>query len=410
MPKVGRVNRQEHGLRAWAAASLQSPCNIGARWYCRNMAKVSIIFGTRPEAIKLCPVILKMAQSGTLSVHVCVTGQHRQMLDQVLGVFGVQPDVDLGLMQPNQTLADLTSRTITAVDAYLKDYRPGLVLVQGDTTTVVSTALAAFYNSVPVGHVEAGLRTWNYRAPYPEEMNRVLTTRLAALHFAPTAWARGNLRAEGVPETAVFVTGNPVIDALQMVVAKVREQRPPVPGLPEGVLNGPLVLITGHRRESFGKGFENICAAIAALSQRFRDTAFVYPVHLNPNVREPVFRLLGRQPNVHLIEPLSYLPFVFLMDRCRLLLTDSGGVQEEGPSLGKPVVVMRETTERPEGVEAGAVRLVGTDPQRIIDSICELLTHPEIYRTMAHAVNPYGDGKASDRIVRICEEFLDEVA
>ena len=374
------------------------------------MAKVSIIFGTRPEGIKLCPIILKMAQRGMLSVHVCVTGQHRQMLDQVLDVFGVRPDVDLGLMQPNQTLAGLTSRMIEAVDAYLKECRPDLVLVQGDTTTVLSTALAAFYSGVPAGHVEAGLRTWNYRAPYPEEMNRVLTTRLAALHFAPTSWARDNLIGEGVPENAVFVTGNPVIDALRIAMAKVREQRPPVPGLPEGVLNGPLVLITGHRRESFGKGFENICEAIAALSQRFPDTAFVYPVHLNPNVREPVFRLLGDKPNVYLIEPLSYLPFVFLMDRCRLVLTDSGGVQEEGPSLGKPVVVMRETTERPEGVDAGAVRLVGTDPQRITDSISELLTNTEVYDTMARAVNPYGDGTASDRIVRICEKFLGEEA
>lgn len=374
------------------------------------MAKVSIIFGTRPEAIKLCPIILEMARQEVLTVHVCVTGQHRQMLDQVLGVFGIQPDVDLGLMQPNQTLAGLTSRMIDAVDTYLKNCRPDLVIVQGDTTTVLSTALAAFYNGIPVGHVEAGLRTWNYKAPYPEEMNRVLTTRLTALHFAPTAWAKGNLVAEGVPESAIFVTGNPVIDALQIAVAKVRKQRPAIPGLADGVLNGPLVLITGHRRESFGKGFENICAAIAALSRRFPDTAFIYPVHLNPNVREPVFRLLGDKPNVHLIEPLSYLAFVFLMDRCRLVLTDSGGVQEEGPSLGKPVVVMRETTERPEGVEAGAVRLVGTDPERITNSVRELLTNPEIYDTMAHAVNPYGDGKASARIVKTCQEFLGEVA
>lgn len=374
------------------------------------MARVSVIFGTRPEAIKLCPIILEMARRGALSVHVCVTGQHRQMLDQVLGVFGVRPDVDLGLMQPNQTLAGLTSRMIDAVDAYLKDCRPDLALVQGDTTTVLSTAIAAFYNGIPVGHVEAGLRTWNYKAPYPEEMNRVLTTRLTALHFAPTAWAKGNLLAEGVPEKTVFVTGNPVIDALQIAVAKVREHSPAVPGLADGVLDGPLVLITGHRRESFGKGFENICTAIAALSQRFPDTAFVYPVHLNPNVREPVFRRLGDKPNVHLIEPLSYLAFVFLMDRCRLVLTDSGGVQEEGPSLGKPVVVMRETTERPEGVEAGAVRLVGTDPQRITDSIGELLTRTEVYDRMAHAVNPYGDGKASGRIARICEDFLGKVA
>jgi UDP-N-acetylglucosamine 2-epimerase (non-hydrolysing) len=370
------------------------------------MVKVSIIFGTRPEAIKLCPIILKMAQRTELSVHVCVTGQHRLMLDQVLKVFRVQPDVDLGLMQPNQTLAGLTSRLIEAVDAYLRDYRPDLVLVQGDTTTVLSTAMAAFYNGIPLGHVEAGLRTWNYKAPYPEEMNRVVTTRLAALHFAPTSWARTNLLNEGVPENTIFVTGNSVVDALHIALAQVRADRPVIQGLPEDVLDGPFVLITGHRRESFGKGFEDICEAISELSRQFADTAFVYPVHLNPNVREPVFRLLGDKPNVHLIEPLSYLSFVSLLSRCRVVLTDSGGIQEEGPALGKPVVVMRETTERPEGVEAGVVRLVGTDPQRITDAVCELLTHTEVYDSMARAVNPYGDGKASDRIVTACEEFL----
>ena len=374
------------------------------------MKKVSVIFGTRPEGIKLCPIILRMRQSRLLCPHVCVTGQHREMLDQVLQVFEVRPDADLRLMRPNQTLADLTSRAILAIDAYLAEQDPDLVLVQGDTTTVFCAALAAFYHRIPVGHVEAGLRTWNYDAPYPEEVNRVLTTRLTQLHFAPTAWAAKNLLAEGIPEDRVFVTGNPVIDALQFVVAQVRQKMPPVPGLSAELLDrmslAPLVLITGHRRESFGSGFENICGAIGRLAERFPETAFIYPVHLNPNVREPVFRLLGSRANVHLIEPLGYLPFVALMDRARVVLTDSGGVQEEAPSLGKPVLVMRETTERPEGVEAGAVRLVGTDPDRIFEGVAELLTNEQAYGTMSQTINPYGDGKASDRIVKICEQFL----
>ena len=374
------------------------------------MKKVSVIFGTRPEAIKLSPIILEMVRRGTVSVHVCVTGQHREMLDQVLQVFGVRPDADLKLMRPNQTLADLTSRAIHAIDAYLTEQNPDLVLVQGDTTTVFCAALAAFYHHIPVGHVEAGLRTWNYDAPYPEEVNRVLTTRLTQLHFAPTAWAANNLLAEGISKDCVFVTGNPVIDALQFVVAQVRQRMPAVPGLPAELQNGkdrvPLVLITGHRRESFGRGFEEICMAINRLAERFPDTAFVYPVHLNPNVREPVFRLLGDRANIHLIEPLGYLPFIALMDRARVILTDSGGVQEEAPSLGKPVLVMRETTERPEGVEAGAVKLVGTDPDRIFEGVAELLTNEQACTKMSQTVNPYGDGKAAHRIVEICERFL----
>ncbi|MBP7936776.1 MAG: UDP-N-acetylglucosamine 2-epimerase (non-hydrolyzing) [Phycisphaerae bacterium] len=376
------------------------------------MKTVSFIFGTRPEAIKLCPVILAMQNHPTLRPHVCVTGQHRQMLDQVLEVFGITPDVDLALMQPNQTLGSLTARAIAAIDGYLAEYKPDLVLVQGDTTTVFCASLAAFYHRIPVGHVEAGLRTWNRFSPYPEEINRVLTTRLADLHFAPTAWARENLLKEGVPDDRIFVTGNTVIDALHIAVAKVRENPPAIPGLPAHLMNGqahrPLVLITGHRRENFGQGFEDICQAVRTLAGRFAETAFVYPVHLNPNVREPVNRLLGNLPNVHLIEPLAYLPFVALMNRAKVILTDSGGVQEEAPSLGKPVLVMRDTTERPEAVQAGTVRLVGTDSETITREVSRLLTDSEASDSMARAHNPYGDGKATRRILGVCEAYIVE--
>ncbi len=372
------------------------------------MKKVSFIFGTRPEGIKLAPVILAMRERSGLTAHVCVTGQHRQMLDQVLDVFGITPDVDLALMQPDQTLASLTSRSITAIGQYLEEHRPDLVLVQGDTTTVFCAALAAFYHRVPVGHVEAGLRTWNKFAPYPEEINRVLTTRLADYHFAPTDWSRDNLLREGVPAGSIFVTGNTVIDALHLAVRKVQERMPEIPGLPKELMNGqagrPLVLITGHRRESFGDGFERICRAIAALAGKFPHAAFVYPVHLNPNVREPVFRLLGGRDNIHLLEPLSYLPFVAMMNRATVILTDSGGVQEEAPSLGKPVLVMRETTERPEGVQAGAVRLVGTDCDKIIAEATALLSDPGKLRDIALRKSVYGDGTAAKRIVQVCAQ------
>jgi len=342
--------------------------------------------------------------------HVCVTGQHRELLGQILEVFEVEPDVDLALMEPDQTLASLASRALVAVDIYLSRHKPHLVLVQGDTTTAFIAALAAFYRRIAVGHVEAGLRTWNKFSPYPEEINRVLTTRIADYHFAPTKWARENLLREGVPADRVLVTGNTVIDALCIAVDKVRQRPPVVPGLPEELTNGKsnqaVVLITGHRRESFGQGFENICRAIDKLAKDFPETAFVYPVHLNPNVREPVFRLLGGRENVYLIEPLSYLPFVAMMDRAKVILTDSGGVQEEAPSLGKPVLVMRDTTERPEGVEAGTAKLVGTDTDRIVQGVSTLLTDRQEYEAMARASNPYGDGQACARILR----FLDETA
>lgn len=368
------------------------------------MKKVSLIFGTRPEAIKLCPLVLALRGHPKLRAHVCVTAQHREMLDPLLEAFEVAPDVDLRLMQPDQTLADLSSRAIVAVDRYLAEHRPEVVIIQGDTTTAFCGALGAFYHRIEVGHVEAGLRTRDKFAPFPEETNRVLVSRLADWHFAPTRWAADNLRSEGVDPRRVIVTGNTVIDALQIAVRKVRRSQPPIPGLPDGSLRRDIVLVTGHRRESFGGGFESICQAIAELATRFPEASFVYPVHLNPSVREPVFRLLGGRPNVHLIEPLGYLAFVALMERSKLLLTDSGGVQEEAPSLGKPVLVMRDTTERPEAVEAGVARLVGTDRRRIVEGVATLLTDAEVYRAMAQAKSPYGDGRACERIVAVLEQ------
>ncbi|MCJ7441773.1 MAG: UDP-N-acetylglucosamine 2-epimerase (non-hydrolyzing), partial [Thermoanaerobaculaceae bacterium] len=329
------------------------------------MSKVAIIFGTRPEAIKLAPVILALKNDPLFSCQVCVTAQHREMLDQVLDAFGIKPDVDLDLMEPNQTLAGLTARAVEAIDRFLAKSKPDLVLIQGDTTTTFCAALVAFYHHIPVGHVEAGLRTGNLDSPWPEEANRVLATRLTTLHFAPTELNRQNLLKERVAPERVFVTGNTVIDALFLARDIIKEHPPAVPGLPEtlAAANGPrLVLITGHRRENFGPGFEAICKAIAELARRFPETAFVYPVHLNPNVRKPVNQILrsAGTSNIHLIEPLPYLPFVAMMNRAAVILSDSGGVQEEAPSLGKPVLVMRDTTERPEAVIAGTVKLVGT--------------------------------------------------
>jgi len=378
--------------------------------------KIAVIFGTRPEAIKLAPVVLAMKRSDDLECRVCVTGQHRQMLDQVLDVFQIRPDVDLNLMVPNQSLAGLTARGIEAIDRYLADDKPDLLLIQGDTTTTLCGALAAFFRRVPVGHVEAGLRTFNLQAPWPEEANRVLATRVTTLHFAPTEVSKRNLLQEGIPDESIVVTGNTGIDALFLARAKVLRNPPVVAGLPDILQPGNpsgggsprMVLITGHRRENFGEGFENICRSIADLARQFPDTHFVYPVHLNPNVREPVNRLLGGRadgallPNVHLLEPLSYLPFVGLLERAYVILTDSGGIQEEAPSLGKPVLVMRDTTERPEGVAAGTVRLVGTDPATIVREVSRLLTDRAAYDEMARSHNPYGDGHATERILEAC--------
>ncbi|NLW50988.1 MAG: UDP-N-acetylglucosamine 2-epimerase (non-hydrolyzing) [Candidatus Brocadiaceae bacterium] len=368
------------------------------------MKKVSVIFGTRPEAIKLAPVILRLRREAGFQVNVCVTGQHRDMLDQVLDVFEVEPDADLNLMRPDQGLAALTARMIEALDGYLGAVEPDCVLVQGDTTSALCGALAAFFRHIPVGHVEAGLRTGDMNAPWPEEANRVLVSRLAHLHFAPTEANRQNLLAEGVPSEHVAVTGNTVIDALLLAVDKVRRGAVPIdPALREQLqsLDGRrLVLLTAHRRESFGPGMRSICRGVRALASAHSDTVFIFPVHLNPHVREVVYPVLGELPNVRLLEPLDYFSFVGLLDAATLILTDSGGLQEEAPTLGKPVVVMREKTERSEGVAAGTAVLVGTDEALIIETVSRLLAEDDAYTAMARAVNPYGDGQASDRICR----------
>jgi len=379
--------------------------------------KISVIFGTRPEAIKLAPVILALRRDSRFSAHVCVTAQHRQMLDQVLEVFGLIPDADLDLMRPGQTLTSLTCSALSGVGEYLKAERPDLVLVQGDTTTVFATALAAFYNEIPVGHVEAGLRTWNLKSPWPEEANRVLAGHLTTLHFAPTEASRDNLLREAFDPKSIFVTGNTVIDALHIAVDQVRQHPPEIPQLNPALMKerrgAPLVLITAHRRESFGEKLETICQTIGRLAASFPQTQFVYPVHLNPNVRATVAETLGAQngngsngSNVHLIEPLSYLPFVALMERATVILTDSGGVQEEAPSLGKPVLVMRDTTERPEALKGGTVKLVGADPQVIYGETARLLEDSAYYSSMAQVRNNYGDGKASGRILDAIRKYF----
>jgi UDP-N-acetylglucosamine 2-epimerase (non-hydrolysing) len=368
---------------------------------------ISLIAGTRPEVIKLAPVYLKLRENPSLRVQMCATAQHRRMLDTALEAFGIVPDADLDLMEQDQTLAGLTARALLGLDGYIRENKPDVILVQGDTTTVLCGALAAFYHKVKVGHVEAGLRTRNKYSPFPEEMNRTLASRLADWHFAPTEGAKAQLLKEGIEPGTVHVTGNTVIDALYLIRDKAR-------GIPFGeipelaalnskfeIRNSKLILVTGHRRESFGQGFRNICRGIRRIAGRFPDVQIVYPVHLNPNVQAPVREILGSLANVHLIEPLSYLPFVKLMDAARVLLTDSGGIQEEGPALGKPVLVMREVTERPEAVEAGVVRLVGADEDRIFDETERLLTDEAAYRAMARGVSPYGDGKAAGRIAEI---------
>ena len=370
--------------------------------------KTSVIFGTRPETIKLAPVILAMKQDARFECCVCVTAQHREMLDQALNVFGIAPDADLDLMAPDQTLAGFASRAISGIDQYLAREKPELILIQGDTTTVLCAALAAFYRRIRVGHVEAGLRTGNMDSPWPEEANRVLVSRLAWRHFAPSNAAKSNLLKEGVSPERIHVTGNTGIDALFLALEKIKNTAPEIPGLPGGETAGwtraRKVLITGHRRENFGQGFESICRAVARLAEKYPDVQFVYPVHLNPNVREPVMRILGgaRLKNVQLIEPLSYLPFVKLMSLSTLILTDSGGIQEEAPSLGKPVLVMRGNTERPEAVAAGTAKLVGTDPEKIFSETSRLLDDTAAYEQMSKARNPYGDGHAARRILDAC--------
>jgi UDP-N-acetylglucosamine 2-epimerase (non-hydrolysing) len=361
-----------------------------------------VVFGTRPEAIKMAPLVAALRNDDRIRVKVCVTAQHREMLDQVLTLFRIVPDHDLDLMRERQTLSEVTSSIILRLEAVLQSVQPDVVLVHGDTTTAMASALAAYYARVPVAHVEAGLRTDNIYAPWPEEMNRRMVGRIAQLHFAPTELARTNLMREGIDAANIFVTGNTVIDALLEVVRRLeREPELEAEALQQsGTLpqDRKLILVTGHRRENFGPGFENICHAIATIAQR-SDVSVVYPVHLNPNVREPVHRLLGGVPNVHLIPPLDYLPFTALMRKSWFVLTDSGGIQEEAPALGKPVLVMRENTERPEGVTAGTVRLVGTATEDIVDACRQLLDEPQVYASMSAATNPYGDGRASGRIV-----------
>jgi UDP-N-acetylglucosamine 2-epimerase (non-hydrolysing) len=382
------------------------------------MKTIAAVIGTRPEAVKMAPIILRLGRTPGVRCHVCVTGQHREMLDQVLDVFGITPDTDLNLMRPGQTLAGLSARAIEALDAFYAEQKPDLVLVQGDTTTVFCATLAAFYRRVPVGHVEAGLRTWNLDSPYPEEANRVLTSRLAALHFAPTEWARDNLLREGVDASRVVVTGNSGIDALFLTLERLKALRTAgkAPAVPTWWVNSEgrrMVLITAHRRENFGAPFLAVCEAIADLAGRFPDVEFVYPVHRNPNVTTPVHAVLGngsdvrlKEGNVTLIEPLAYPEFVEAMANSDLILTDSGGVQEEAPSLGKPVLVLRDTTERPEAVAAGTVKLVGTDRAAIVAEATTLLTDPAARDRMARAHNPYGDGHAAGRTVDRCLSFL----
>ncbi len=372
------------------------------------MAEIAVVLGTRPEAVKLAPVLRALREAPWASVRLCSTGQHREMLQQTLDSLGLVPDLDLRLMRNDQTLADIAARILVSLSQAFAQRPPALVLVQGDTTTAFVASLAAFYGQIPVGHVEAGLRTYDKRRPFPEEINRRLTAGLADLHFAPTDGARQALLREGVPDAQIHVTGNTVVDVLLDVAREVES----VANLYQPYLRDVnparrMILVTGHRRESFGPAFEQICLALRDLAERFADLEIVYPVHLNPKVQEPVQRLLGNVPRVHLLRPMDYKPFVFMMTRCHLILTDSGGVQEEAPSLGKPVLVMRETTERPEGLVAGTSRLVGVDRRGIVEAASSLLTSPEEYARMTGHLNPYGDGRASERIVRQVQAFLE---
>lgn len=364
--------------------------------------KILTVFGTRPEAIKMVSVVRELAAATDFDVKVCVTAQHRSMLDQVLELFSIKPDFDLDIMTPGQDLSDITSKVLAGMRTVLREWRPDYVLVHGDTTTTMATSLAAYYERIAVGHVEAGLRTGNIYSPWPEEINRKLTGAIAKVHFAPTEHAKQNLLKEGVPAKNICVTGNTVVDALLDVVRRLetdkalrREMESQFSFLDS---KKKLVLVTGHRRENFGSGFENICHALNEISQ-LDDVEVLYPVHLNPNVQEPVQRILKGNPNIHLIDPVGYLPFVYLMNRASILLTDSGGIQEEAPSLGKPVLVMRDTTERPEAVAAGTVRLVGTSVRSIVDGTRVLLTDATEYSRMSNADNPYGDGTSALQIV-----------
>lgn len=379
------------------------------------MKTVMLVFGTRPEAIKMCPLVKEFQKyPNYFRTIVCVTGQHREMLDQVLQIFEVIPDYDLNIMKQGQDLYDVTSRVLLGLRDVLKQEQPDIVFVHGDTTTSTAAAIAAFYQQIPVAHVEAGLRTHNIYSPWPEEMNRQITSRIAAYNYAPTPLSRQNLLQENVANETITVTGNTVIDALYMVVNKIKQDQQLGEQLAQNILTAgydvnrlshdkKMVLITGHRRENFGDGFIKMCTAIKDLTQKYPDVDFIYPMHLNPNVRKPIHEVFGEElndlGNMFFIEPLEYLNFVYLMEKCTIVLTDSGGIQEEAPGLGKPVLVMRDTTERPEAVDAGTVKLVGTNYQKIVDNVSQLLDDLEYYNTMSKAVNPYGDGKACERIV-----------
>lgn len=367
------------------------------------MLKTLCVFGTRPEAIKMAPVAIALGNDPSVDAKICVTGQHREMLDQVLNLFELVPDFDLNIMKPSQDLTDVTVRILEGLRSVFAEFVPDVVLVHGDTATTFAASLAAYYHRIPVAHVEAGLRTGDIYSPWPEEGNRKLTGALANLHFAPTQTSQANLLREGVPEKNVLVTGNTVIDALMMVIDRLKadEELRKSAAKPSSFISTErrIVLVTGHRRESFGDGFERICEALAHIANTHKHVDIIYPMHMNPNVREPVNRVLKDIKNVYLIEPLDYLPFVYLMEKSYLILTDSGGIQEEAPSLGKPVLVMRDTTERPEALKAGTVKLVGTDVQTMIAEVDELLNSQSAYDKMSFAHNPYGDGNASRRIV-----------
>jgi UDP-N-acetylglucosamine 2-epimerase (non-hydrolysing) len=368
-----------------------------------NLKKILTVIGTRPEAIKMAPVILALKKEPWANVRVLATAQHRQMLDQVNQFFGIEPDIDLDIMKPNQALTELTARLLLNLDDVLKNEKPDAVLVQGDTTTVMTVALACFYHRIPIGHVEAGLRTWDMQNPFPEEANRVIAGKLAQWHFAPTEGSRENLLKEGIADTDIIVTGNTVIDALLMSAAKDLK-------LPINIDdNKRLVLITSHRRENFGEPFRNICKALLALANNNPDVEFLYPVHPNPNVKNVAYEFLAGLPNVTLCEPLDYAPFIAVMKRAYLILTDSGGVQEEAPALGKPVLVLRDETERPEAIEQGVVKLVGSEPDYIIEQAQLLLSDEDAYKKMARGVSPYGDGQAALRIVNVLREYFNKV-
>jgi len=374
------------------------------------------VFGTRPEAIKLAPVVKELVKHSTLTSRVCVTGQHRELLDQVLKVFGIEPDFDLNIMQKGQNLFDITTRSLQALEDTLKQEKPDVVLIQGDTTTGLVASLAAYYLQISVGHIEAGLRTFDKYNPFPEEVNRHMIDVISDFCFAPTDTARDNLLREGIPQERIFVTGNTVIDALFMTLKYLSsgEKEKYFKDFFKGEYNilpddRRLILVTGHRRESFGSAFESICRGLKKIADSNKDVCIVYPVHLNPNVRAPVYEMLGGVQNIHLIPPLEYAPFVWLMTHCYLILTDSGGIQEEAPSLGKPVLVMRKVTERPEAVKAGTARVIGTDDKKIFKETQRLLNDKTAYLQMSQAVNPYGDGRAAERIVAILKERLGEV-